>query len=83
MLTTNMSMISINKPWLDEEERREVMSVLDENALTTAAHDGGKRVRDFESNLKEYLRVKHVIAVNSGTAALHAALLAAGGKQGH
>jgi perosamine synthetase len=82
MLTTNMSMISINKPWLDEEERREVMSVLDENALTTAAHDGGKRVRDFESYLRDYLRVKHVIAVNSGTSALHAALLAAGVKQG-
>ncbi len=82
MSTTNMAMIPINKPWLDEEERHEVMSVLDENTLTTAAHDGGKRVRDFESNLKEYLRVKHVIAVNSGTAALHAALLAAGVKQG-
>jgi perosamine synthetase len=82
MSTTNMAMIPINKPWLDEEERHEVMSVLDENALTTAAYDGGKRVRDFESNLKEYLRVKHVIAVNSGTAALHAALLAAGVKQG-
>src|ERR671920_571247 len=80
--TTNMTMIPINKPWLDEEERREVMSVLDENALTTAAHDGGKRVRGFESNLKDYLEVKHVIAVNSGTAALHAALLAAGVKQG-
>src|SRR5919106_32876 len=80
--TTNMAMIPINKPWLDEEERREVMSVLDENALTTAAHDGGKRVRGFESNLKDYLEVKHVIAVNSGTAALHAALLAAGVKQG-
>jgi perosamine synthetase len=82
MSTRNMAMIPINKPWLDEEERHEVMSVLDENALTTAAHDGGKRVRDFESNLKDYLRVKHVIAVNSGTAALHAALLAAGVKPG-
>ncbi|MDQ3868725.1 MAG: DegT/DnrJ/EryC1/StrS family aminotransferase [Thermoproteota archaeon] len=82
MSTSNMAMIPINKPWLDEEERHEVMSVLDENTLTTAAHDGGKRVRDFESNLKEYLRAKHVIAVNSGTAALHAALLAAGVKQG-
>jgi perosamine synthetase len=58
------------------------MSVLDKNALTTAAHDGGKRVRDFEAQLKDYLRVKYVIAVNSGTAALHAALLAAGVKQG-
>jgi perosamine synthetase len=79
---TNITMIPINKPWLDEEERHEVMSVLDENALTTAAHDGGKRVRDFEAQLRDYLNVKYVIAVNSGTAALHAALLAAGVKQG-
>jgi perosamine synthetase len=76
------SMIPINKPWIDEQEKREVASVLDENALTTAARDGGKRVRDFESQMKSYLKVKHVISVNSGTAALHAALLAAGIKQG-
>jgi perosamine synthetase len=77
-----MTMIPINRPCLDEEERHEVMSVLDENALTTAAYDGGKRVQDFESRLRDYLSVKYVIAVNSGTAALHAALLAAGVKQG-
>jgi perosamine synthetase len=82
MSTKNMTMIPINKPWLDEEERREVMSVLDEKALTTAAHDGGKRVQDFESHLRDYLGMKYVIAVNSGTSALHAALLAAGVKQG-
>lgn len=75
-------MIPINKPWIDEEEKREVTSVLEENALTTAARDGGKRVRDFESQMRTYLKVKHVISVNSGTAALHAALLAAGVKQG-
>lgn len=75
-------MIPINKPWIDEEEKREVASVLEENALTSAARDGGKRVRDFESRMRSYLNVKHVISVNSGTAALHAALLAAGIKQG-
>ena len=75
-------MIPINKPWIGEEEKREVASVLEENALTTAARDGGKRVRDFESQMKNYLKVKHVISVNSGTAALHAALLAGGIKQG-
>jgi dTDP-4-amino-4,6-dideoxygalactose transaminase len=75
-------MIPINKPWIGEEERREVASVLEENALTTAARDGGKRVRDFESQMKNYLKAKHVISVNSGTAALHAALLAAGVEQG-
>jgi perosamine synthetase len=75
-------MIPINKPWIGEEEKREVASVLEENALTTAARDGGKRVRDFESQMRNYLKVKHVLAVNSGTAALQAALMAGGIKQG-
>lgn len=75
-------MIPINKPWIDEQEKAEVAKVLEENALTTAARDGGKRVRDFESQMRNYLGVKHVLAVNSGTAALHAALLAAGIEQG-
>lgn len=75
-------MIPINRPQLGEEEKREVLAVLDENALTSSARDGGKRVRDFESLMKDYLGCRHVIAVNSGTAALHAALLAAGVKPG-
>jgi perosamine synthetase len=75
-------MIPINRPWLGEEEKREVMSVLDENALTSAAREGGRRVRDFESSLRDYLHIKHAIAVNSGTAALQAALMAAGVGQG-
>jgi perosamine synthetase len=80
--TVSSSMIPINKPWMGEEEKREVTSVLEENALTTAARDGGKRVRDFESLMKNYLKIKHLVSVNSGTAALYAALLAAGIKQG-
>jgi len=75
-------MIPINKPWLGDEEKHEVMKVIEENALTTAARGGGKRVRDFESLLTNYLNIKHVIAVNSGTSALHAALLAADINQG-
>src|SRR5919199_2564143 len=70
-------MIPINKPWLGAEEKTEIVSVLDDSALTSASKDGGKRVRDFESELRNFLKVKHVIAVNSGTSALHAALLAA------
>ncbi|HZB17842.1 MAG TPA: aminotransferase class I/II-fold pyridoxal phosphate-dependent enzyme, partial [Nitrososphaeraceae archaeon] len=85
-MTANLSsgkeaMIPINKPWIEEEERREVLNVLEENALTDASRNGGKRVRDFEAQLRDYLNVKYVIAVNSGTAALHAALLAADIKQ--
>src|SRR5215207_7222012 len=75
-------MILINKPWINEEEKREIMDVLNESALTSAAKDGGKRVREFESLLRDYLNVKHAIAVNSGTSALHAALLSADIGQG-
>ena len=75
-------MIPINKPWLSEEEKREVISVLDDNALTSAAKDGGKMVRDFEFELRNFLKAKHVVAVNSGTAALYAALLAADIRKG-
>jgi perosamine synthetase len=75
-------MIPINKPWIGEEEKEEVLKVLNENSLTSPAREGGKRVREFESLLSNYLNVKHVVAVNSGTAALHAALLAAEVKQG-
>jgi dTDP-4-amino-4,6-dideoxygalactose transaminase len=75
-------MIPINKPWIDDEEKQEVMRVLDENILTSASRDGGKRVQEFELSLRDFLNVKHVISVNSGTAALHASLLAIGINSG-
>jgi perosamine synthetase len=81
MPSLNITMIPINKPWIDEEEKREVLNVLDENILTSPAKDGGKRVRDLERLLRDYLKIKHVIAVNSGTASLYAALIAANVKQ--
>lgn len=71
-------MIPINKPQIDEDERQEILNVLDEGILTSAAYSGGKRVQDFEKLLAEFLHVKHAIAVNSGTAALHSSILAAG-----
>jgi perosamine synthetase len=74
--------ILINKPWINEDEKREIMDVLNEGALTSAAKDGGKRVQEFESLLRGYLNVRHAIAVNSGTSALHAALLSAEIGQG-
>ena len=38
----------------------------------------GPKVMQFETRLADYLQAKHVIAVNSGTAALHLALAAKG-----
>jgi perosamine synthetase len=74
--------ILINKPWINEDEKREIIDVLKEGALTSASKDGGKRVQEFESLLRGYLDVRHAIAVNSGTSALHAALLSADIGQG-
>jgi perosamine synthetase len=75
-------MILINKPWIGEDEKREVIKTLDDNTLTSAAKDGGRRVRELESLLKDYLNVKNVVLINSGTSALLAALLAADVKTG-
>ena len=75
-------MILINKPWIGEDEKREVINVLDDNSLTSAAKDGGKRVRELESLLQDYLNVKNVVSINSGTSALLAALIAADVKIG-
>ena len=74
-------MIPINKPQIDENERQEILKVLDEGILTSASNSGGKRVQEFEGLLADFLHVKHAIAVNSGTAALNASILAAGIKE--
>ncbi len=74
-------MIPIKKPQIDENERQEILKVLDEGILTSASNSGGKRVQDFEGLLADFLHVKHAIAVNSGTAALNASILAAGIKE--
>jgi dTDP-4-amino-4,6-dideoxygalactose transaminase len=43
-----------------------------------SAYIGGAQVAEFESHFSQYLGVKHVVAVGSGTDALRLALLAAG-----
>lgn len=73
-----MKFIPINKPILGEEERRAVLDVLDSGVLTDSSYEGGKYVREFEAKLRAILGVRNVIAVNSGTAALHCSLLALG-----
>jgi perosamine synthetase len=74
-------MIPINKPQIDDDEREEILKVLDEGILTSASNLGGKRVQEFERLLANFLHVKHAVAVNSGTAALHGSILAAGIKE--
>ena len=45
-------MIPINKPLLGDEEKQEILNILEENVLTSPAIDGGKRVQEFETILK-------------------------------
>ena len=68
--------IPINIPDIDEQEIREVTSVLSEKALTSASFEGGKRVRQFEDLLSSFVKSKFAVAVNSGTSALQASLYA-------
>ncbi len=57
-----------------------------EEAVLTVLRSGmliqGRVVEDFEARLAAYLGCKHVVAVSSGTAALHLAFLALGVKPG-
>lgn len=75
-------MIPINKPIIEKEEKEAVQRVLDSLYLTDSSFEGGKFVREFEDLFAKYVGVKHTIAVNSGTSALLAVVLALelGGK---
>jgi dTDP-4-amino-4,6-dideoxygalactose transaminase len=57
--------------------RDEVVPALEE-VCADAAFILGTRVADFEDAFAEYVGAKHCVAVNSGTSALHLALLTAG-----
>lgn len=73
-----MKKIPISRPFFSSEEVSEVKKVMQERNLTNASFEGGKRVREFESLLVKYTGSKHAVALNSGTAALQAALLSLG-----
>lgn len=66
-------MIPVGKPTLGEEEIEAVSTVIRSGMLAQ-----GPRVEEFEHAFAKYCDSTHGVAVNSGTAALHAALLALG-----
>ena len=74
--------IPINVPIIGKEEITVVSSILKNGALTSAANLGGKHVQRFEKSVSSFVKSKHAIAVNSGTAALQAALYALDIKKG-
>ena len=66
--------IPINIPFVGREEISVVTSILKNGTLTSASNQGGKHVQAFEKSVSSFVNAKYVVAVNSGTAALQAAL---------
>ena len=62
-------MIPVHRPYLGEDELRAIARVLESRWVGM-----GAVTREFEEKLREYLGARHVIAVSSGSAALHVAL---------
>ncbi|MEM3566581.1 MAG: DegT/DnrJ/EryC1/StrS family aminotransferase [Candidatus Bathyarchaeia archaeon] len=74
-------MIPINAPQIGEEEIKAVIKVLKSGILTHAL-GAGPMVKQFEEEFAKFVEAKHAIAVNSGTAALHMAVVGTGVKRG-
>jgi perosamine synthetase len=70
-------LIRLARPEVGEEELAEIAAVLESGQLTM-----GPKVAEFEELLAAACGVEHAVAVSSGTAALHLAILALGLEPG-
>jgi perosamine synthetase len=67
------TMLNYARQWVDQDDIEAVVKVLQGDWLTT-----GPSVREFENAVSTYTGANEAVAVNTGTAALHAAAFAAG-----
>jgi len=70
-------MIPIAKPLIGNEEKKAVSMVLESGMIAS-----GPITEEFEKQFAEFVGTKYAVATNSGTAALHLALLSLGIKRG-
>ena len=68
-----MKTIPYGRQHVDSQDIRLVSKALKEDLITT-----GKYVKKFENKISKFLKVKYAASCNSGTAALHLALMAIG-----
>jgi perosamine synthetase len=73
-----MNRISVAQPKLEGNERKYVLDCLDTNWISS----NGKYIAAFEESFAAFCGVKHAIAANNGTTALHLALVALGLQPG-
>ncbi len=71
------SFLVFGSPRIEEDDIREVVDCLRSGWIST-----GPRVGTFQEKFKEYIGVRHALALNSCTAGLHLSMLAAGLKPG-
>lgn len=73
MSVARTEFLTYGLPLIEEDDIAEVVDSLRSNWITK-----GPKTNEFEKQFAEYIGVKHAIAVNSCTAGLHLALVAAG-----
>jgi dTDP-4-amino-4,6-dideoxygalactose transaminase len=66
-----MKIIPYGRQYIDSQDIRLVSKALREDLITT-----GRYVKKFENKISKFLKVKYATSCNSGTSALHLALLA-------
>ena len=69
--------IYLSPPHMGSKERKYFIDAFDSNWIAPL----GPHVNKFQEEIACYIGVKHAVALNSGTSALHLALIAAGIKQ--
>lgn len=72
-----MNVIPYGRQWIDEEDIQAVVEVLGGGWITQ-----GPAIGAFEEAVATYIGAKYAVVFNSGTAALHAAMFAAGVNKG-
>ena len=71
-------LFTINSPLIEKLEKKYVNLVLKDGWLSS----NGEHTKIFENKISKYLNVKHSLAVQSGTAAIHLALKSFDCKRG-
>jgi UDP-4-amino-4,6-dideoxy-L-N-acetyl-beta-L-altrosamine transaminase len=66
-----MKIIPYGRQYIDSQDIRVVSKALKEDLITT-----GRYVKKFENKISKFLNVKYAASCNSGTSALHLALMA-------
>lgn len=71
--------VPVSKPLLGKEEENRVNDAISTGNISSFQ---GGYIKEFEEKFAAFVGVKHAIAVSSGTAALHLAVIALGLKEG-